>query len=166
MSRLPIRVRVASAFALAMAAVLAASGIFLYARLDSHLALALDRELQVRAQDLESLVQQPNASLTGDSRGRFIERGESYAQLITSGGRVIDATKPPGRTPLLHPAELRAARQRPLYAERGPIPGLDDPSRVLATPISRSGRRLILLVGATSQDNAETLAAFRKELLI
>src|SRR5206468_1554259 len=69
MSRLPIRLRVTAAFALAMAAVLAGSGWFLYARLDTHLAVALDRELQLRAQDLASLVHQPSASLSGDSSG-------------------------------------------------------------------------------------------------
>ena len=76
MSRMPIRVRVTAAFAVAMAAVLAGSGWFLYARLDSHLATGLDRELQVRSQDLAALVRQPNGVLATDSAGRFIERGE------------------------------------------------------------------------------------------
>src|SRR5712691_9219072 len=110
MSRLPIRVRVTAAFALAMAAVLAGSGWYLYARLDSHLALALDRELQVRSQDLATLVRQPNASLAADSTGRFIERGESYAQLIDTDGHVVDATQPPGATPLLGTTGLRTAQ--------------------------------------------------------
>ena len=79
MSRLPIRLRVTAALALAMALVLAASGWFLYARLDSHLATALDAALQVRAQDLTTLVHQPKASLGEDSGGRFIEQGESFA---------------------------------------------------------------------------------------
>ena len=166
MRRLPIRLRVTGAFAVAMAAVLAASGWFLYSRLDSHLALALDRELQLRSQDLAALVRQPAASLAGDRGGRFVERGESYAQLLDRNGRVLDATRPLGAAPLLGPAELRAAEQRPLYTERDAVPGLDEPSRVLATPVSRADRRLVLLVGTTSQDNTETLAAFRDELLI
>ena len=37
---------------------------------------------------------------------------------------------------------------------------------MLATPISRASRRLVLLVGATKGDNTETLATFRDELLI
>jgi signal transduction histidine kinase len=166
MSRLPIRVRVTAACALAMAAVLAGSGWFLYARLDAHLALALDRELQLRSQDLGILVRQPNASLAADSTGRFIERGESYAQLIDTNGHVVDATQRLGVRPLLGTVALRTARHRPLYADLHAVPGLDEPSRVLATSVTRGGRRLVLLVGATSQDNAETLAAFRDELLI
>jgi signal transduction histidine kinase len=37
---------------------------------------------------------------------------------------------------------------------------------LLATPVDRDGRRLVLVVGATSENNRETLASFRDELLI
>jgi heavy metal sensor kinase len=166
MSRMPIRVRVTVAFAVAMAAVLAGSGWFLYARLNSHLALALDRELQLRSQDLATLVRQPNASLAGDGTGRFIERGESYSELIDRGGRVVSATPPLGATLLLDATQLHSARRRTIYVDRSATPGLDEPSRLLAAPVTRAGRRLVLVVGATRQDNTETLAAFRDELLI
>lgn len=166
MSRLPIRLRVTAAFALAMAVVLAASGLFLYLRLQSHLALALDQELQLRSQDLAVVVSQPHASLTSAGRGGLVEQGESYAQLLTPSGRVLEATRPLGRKPLLGPSELRAAVREPLYTDLKEVPGLNEPSRVLAVPVSRGGRRLVLLVGATRQNSAETLASFRNELLI
>ncbi len=166
MSRLPIRVRVTAACALAMAAVLAGSGLFLYLRLSSHLALALDRELQLRSQDLAALVTQPHASLSRESGSRFIERGESYAQLLAPNGRVLDATVPLGRAPILSGVELREARHAPLYLDRPAVPGLNEPSRLLATTVRRDGRPLVLAVGATLQDRAETLASFRDELLI
>ena len=47
MTRLPIRLRVTAAFALAMAAVLAGSGLYLYLQLGSHLAASLDRDLRL-----------------------------------------------------------------------------------------------------------------------
>ena len=166
MTRLPIRVRVTAAFALAMAVVLAASGLFLYLRLSSHLALALDRELQLRAQDLAALVGQPHASLSRDSGGRFVEPGESYAELVAPSGRVLDATRPLGRAPLVSASELRAARRAPIYVDKPSVPGLNEPSRVLATSVTRDGRSLVLVVGATLQNRAETLASFRYELLI
>ena len=53
MSRLPIRLRVTVAFALAMAAVLAGTALFVYLRLGSHLSTALDRE--VSATDMEAI---------------------------------------------------------------------------------------------------------------
>lgn len=166
MSRVPIRVRLTAAFALAMASVLAGSGLFLYLRLGSHLALALDRELRLRAQDLTALVSQPGASLVGDGRASFVERGESYAQLLDPRGRVLDATSPLGSAALLTPRELRAARAATIFADRASVAGLDEPSRMLATPVTRAGRRLVLVVGATRQDGTETLASFRNELLI
>jgi two-component system OmpR family sensor kinase len=166
MSSLPVRFRITAAFALATAIVLAASGWFLYARLESHLALALDTALQVRAQDLATLVRQPKASLATDSDGRFIERGESFAQLLDSSGHVVDATKPLGGAPLLNQAELSAARREPIYANRSSVPGLNESSRLLTTPVERGGRKLVLVVGATRGNDAETLASFRDELLI
>ena len=166
MSGLPIRLRITAAFALAMAVVLTGSGLFLYLRLSSHLALALDRELQLRAQDLAALVSQPGASLVQDSASRFVERGESYAQLIALNGRVVDATQPLGRTPLLSAVELRATERGPVYVDEPPVPGLNEPSRVLAIAVTRRRRPLVLVVGATRQNGAETLASFRNELLI
>ncbi|HEX6701392.1 MAG TPA: ATP-binding protein [Gaiellaceae bacterium] len=162
MSRLPIRVRVTAAFALAMAAVLAASGLFLYLRLGSHLSTALDRDLRLRAQDLAALVRQPHASLANDSGNGLVERGESYAELVDARGRVLEATRPLGSARLLRSRELRAALRGPVYADRPSVSGLDEPSRLLAVPV---GRR-VLVVGATRQDRAETLASFRDELLI
>lgn len=166
MSRLPIRLRVTAAFAFAMAAVLAGSGLFLYLRLSSHLALSLDRELQLRSQDLAVLVSDPQASLSRDSGSRLVERGESYAQLIASDGRVLDATRPLGRESLLSAVELRAAQRAPAYLGMPPVPGLDEGSRLLATTVTHRGRRAVLVVGATRQNDAETLASFRDELLI
>ena len=156
MSRLPIRLRVTAAFAVAMAVVLAALGWFLYARLDSHLQTQLDTSLQVRADDLAALVRE-GGSLAPSGRG-LIEPGESFAQLLGRDGRVLDATRP-----LRHAALLDAAViHRPTYQDRPSVPGLDESARLLAIPVPRG----VLVVGSTRQNNAETLASFRNELLI
>jgi heavy metal sensor kinase len=166
MSRLPIRLRVTAAFAVAMAVVLAGSGLFLYLRLDSHLASALDRDLRLRAQDMAALVSQPHPALATDNNGRFIERGESYAQLLGPDGRVLDATRPLGRSPLLSSAELRRAESEPIYLDKPSVPGLNEGSRLLATKVIRNSGPAVLVVGTTRQNNVETLASFRDELLI
>jgi two-component system, OmpR family, sensor kinase len=166
MSRWPIRIRLTAAFAIAMAAVLAGSGLFLYLRLESHLRVALAQQLQQRAQDLAALVSQPHRSLAQDNGGRFIERGESYAQLLSPDGRVLDATRPLRRVPLLSPSELRRARLEPFYLDKDPIPGLNEGSRLLATTARQGGKPVVLVVGATRQNDVETLATFRDELLI
>ncbi len=162
MSRLPIRLRMTAAFALTMAVVLAASGLFLYIRLGDHLMTALDHDLRLRAQDLAAVVSDPRASLSLDTSTRLIERGESYAQLLSQDGRVLDATRPLGRKPLLDARQLEAARRAPIYLDKPSVPGLDESSRLLATAV---GPR-VLVVGATLQDRAETLGSFRDELVI
>ena len=166
MSRVPIRLRVTIAFALAMSAVLAGSGLFLYLRLASHLALALDQELQQRAQDLAALASQPHAALAKNNGGRFVERGESYVEFLGPGGRVLDATKPLGRMPLLSRAELRRAKRHQIYVDKPTVPGLNEGSRLLATAVTRGHRRAVLVVGVTRQNDVETLASLRDELLI
>jgi two-component system OmpR family sensor kinase len=164
--RVPIRVRITAAFAVTMTAVLAASGLFLYLRLASHLALALDRELRLRAQDLSALVADPRASLARDSVSRFVERGESFAQLVAPNGRVLDSTQPLGRARLLTAGELSRALRAPIYLDEHSVPGLNEGARLLATAVTRAGRPTVLVVGATRQDRAETLASFRDELLV
>jgi heavy metal sensor kinase len=163
---IPIRIRVAGAFAVAMAIVLAGTGWFVYASLGSHLSTALDHDLRLRADDLSALVHQSPTGLGSTDNSRFIERGEAYAQLVDLRGRVLDATRPLGRRSLLTADELRRASESTIFINRTTVPGLDEPSRILATPVERAGRRLVLLVGTTRQDRAETLSSLRDELLI
>jgi signal transduction histidine kinase len=166
-SRLPIRLRVTAAFALAMVVVLAGSGLYLYVRLGSHLAASLDRDLRLRAQDLAALISRPGVTLAEDNGGRLIERGESYAQLLTTDGRVLEATGPSlAHTSLISRTELHRAEHGTIYVNEPPIPSLDEGSRLLATSVTRNGRPAVLVVGATSQNNVETLGNFRDELLI
>ena len=166
MTGIPIRVRMAAAFAVAMALVLAGTGWFLYLRVGSDLAAALDRQLRVRAHDLALLVDEPGASLKVATGSPYVERGENYAQLVEPGGRVVDATNPLGTTSLLSEAEVRRARRESFFVDRDSVPGLDEPSRMLVSPISKDSHRLILIVGATRADRLETLGGLRNELLI
>jgi signal transduction histidine kinase len=166
MNRVPIRMRVAAAFAVAMALVLAATGLFLYARLGDDLARALDQDLRLRGQDLSALVREPDRSLAAESHGRLIERGESFAQLLTPQGQVVDATPPLGRRPLIGARELRAALRRPRFVDRSSVPGLDEPARLLVLAVERGAARRVLVVGATRENRAEALRSLRTELLI
>jgi two-component system OmpR family sensor kinase len=160
-TQVPIRARVAAAFALAMAIVLGASCLFIYARLESHLDGSLAHDLRLRTQDLAALVRD-GGSLAEASGGRLIERGEAYAELLDPSGRVLQATKPIGRTPLLTGDQVRRALRGELTLELPSVPGLDEPSKVLATPLETN----VLAVGATLGDNSETLASLRDLLLI
>jgi heavy metal sensor kinase len=162
-SRLPIRVRLALYFALAMAVVLTTAGWFAYARVSSDLANALDQDLRARGQDLSALV--ASGGPVSSTRGALIENGESFSEVVEAQGRVLDATRPIGRN-LLTPAELEAARSRPLFTDRPSVPGLDEPARLLALPAVRDGQKVVLVVGATKENRAETLSSLRAAFLI
>ncbi|MEA2422334.1 MAG: hypothetical protein QOF55_1433 [Thermoleophilaceae bacterium] len=166
MKRVPIRVRIAAAFALAMAVVLTGTGVYLYAQLGADLARALDQDLRLRGQDLTALVASRAAPLASESGGRLIERGESFAQLLDARGAVLDATRPVGLRPLIGSEDVRRAQRTATFVDRPSVPGLDEPARLLATPVTRGGRRLILVVGATRENRAEALRSLRTELLI
>ena len=166
MTGLPIRVRVAAAFAGAMAVVLLGTGLLVYARLGNDLARALDNDLRLRAQDLSALVSDPRGSVALESDGRLIERGESFAQLLDGHCAVIETTHSLGHLPLLTGAQLARRTTGVRFFDRPSVPGLDEPARLLASPVDRLGRRLVLVVGATRENRAEALRSLRTELLI
>ncbi|HET6173657.1 MAG TPA: ATP-binding protein [Gaiellales bacterium] len=149
-----------------MAAVLILSGSILYLRVGSHLSSALDRQLRLRANDLAVLAARPGRPLASEHRSRFVETGESYAQVLDGRGHVLDSTGKLGRASVLSADELRRALAGAIFTNRESVPGLDEPSRILATHVTRQGRRLVLVVGITREDRAETLRSLRDELLI
>jgi signal transduction histidine kinase len=166
MNRLPIRLRVAAAFAVSMAVLLAGIAWFLYVRLGSDLSAAQDRQLRLRAQDLGTLIRDPNNSLAEASGAPLVEHGENYAQLLDAEGNVLDATQPLGDDDLLDREEVAAAREAPIFRELPTVSGLDERSRILAMPFERNGEHLVLVVGTTLEDRAETLASLRTLLFI
>ncbi len=163
MSSIPIRVRLALVFAVAMAIVLAGAGWFAYSRVSSDLGRALDQDLRGRGQDLSALVSGGGSVRT--TEGSLIESGESFAEVVGSDGRVLDATRPIG-TNLLTQTELAAAQSGPVFANRPSVPGLDEPARLLALPLMRNGEHVVLVVGATRENRVETLNSLRKAFLI
>jgi signal transduction histidine kinase len=164
--RVPFRVRIAAAFAVAMAGVLAATGAYLYAQLGADLNRALDQDLRLRGQDLSTVVANRAAPLSSQTGGRLVERGESFAQLLDARGKVLDATRPVSSHALVTSHELRRALGTATFLDRPSVPGLDEPARLLAVPVARGGQRLVLVVGATRENRAEALRSLRTELLI
>jgi signal transduction histidine kinase len=163
LSRVPIRLRLALVFAAAMAIVLAGAGWFAYSRVSSDLSGALDQDLRGRGQDLSALVSHGGSVST--TRGSLIENGESFAEVVAADGSVLDATQPIARN-LLTQSELVAARSGPVFTNRPSVPGLDEPARLLALPVTRSGQLVVLVVGATRENRAETLGSLRAAFLI
>jgi signal transduction histidine kinase len=155
LARLPIRLRVTLAFAVAMAIVLAATGVFLYLRLGSALDRTIDQSLQARSSDVGALVRQ------GQSVG---ETQEGITQVLDPGGAVVTAS--PGlAAPLLSAEELVRAQTKPLTVER-PVPNSDETARLLATPIDTQRGRRIVVVGASLEQRGDALENLFVALLI
>jgi heavy metal sensor kinase len=165
-SRLPIRVRLTAATAIVMSVVLAAIGLVLYARVASDLSASVDRDLRVRSQDLAALVRRSPSQLPETGAGTIVEQGESYAQVLARDGRPVAGTPSLGDDPLLSSAQVAKALSEPVQLDKATVPGLDEPSRLLATGVPYGRSRAVLVVGQTLQDRAETLARLREELLI
>jgi signal transduction histidine kinase len=165
-SPFPVRFRLALASVLAMAALLAATGAFVYFRLASDLSDALDRELRQRAENVAAAVGRPGTRLDDLAGVGLVDRGESFAQLLDTRGRVLESTRTLGGSSLLGPAEVRRARHAPLILDRPSAPGLDEPARLLAAPLTVAGRPAVLVVGATLGYRAEVLASLRTQLFV
>jgi two-component system OmpR family sensor kinase len=165
LGRLPIRVRVTLAFTAVMSVVLAAVGLFLYLRLEAQLNESNDQGLRSRAGEVSALVRASPTGLGRIGRSSLIEPEESFAQLLTSRGQVIDSTRQLRGRPALSPEQAEGVAS-PTFFEVDRLPGLEGRVRVLATPVDAQGRRLIAVVGSSLQDRDETLAGFVTLLLI
>ena len=156
----PIRIRLTLVFSLAMLIALAGAGAFAYVRVGNDLASGLDQELRGRAQDLSALVR--NGGSLRSTNGRLIESGETFAQLVAPGGRVVDATQALGTASLLTRGQLARAREGAVFVNRQSVPGLNEPARLLAVPLESR----VLVAGTTRENRAETLNSLRDAFLI
>ncbi len=166
MRRPPIRLRLALWFTAAAAVLLTAVGVFGYERLEGGFSQSLDLQLRQRAQDLIDPVSAPGASLTTLAGTGFVERGESFAEVMTPRGELLEATPTLHNRPLLSAEEAAAASRGTVTFDRSSAPGLDEPARLLATPFTRSGRPLVLIVGDTRENGLEDLRRVRGQLLV
>jgi signal transduction histidine kinase len=148
-SRLPIRLRLTAAFAVAMLVVLAAAGLFVYLRLEHDLGQSLDAGLRARAAAV--------AASDDAAAGAAEEAEEGFAQLVAADGRVLDAAGGAGADSALTSDELaRAAGGADVLVDRQ-VPGVDGSARVLARPSDRPAGAVVV-VGQSLDDRDETLS--------
>ena len=158
MSRVPIRLRLTVAFALAMAVVLAAAGLLLYEHLATSLDRTLAQNLRARAADVSALVKQADTGLQSQ------RNPNGFAQVLKANGRILDETPGLRGKPLLTPEQLARARRGPLLvgrADRG-----DQSVRLFATPVFAQDRRLVVVVAQPLETRDNALATLRTELLV
>jgi two-component system OmpR family sensor kinase len=161
--RLPIRWRLTLAFALAMAAVLAVTAVFLRVSLQDELDEGIANSLTARADELAALVGQGGA-LAGPAEDRLSELEDGFAQVLDARGQVVDASSPLLERPLMDGAEVSRAAAGPLTTDRGAVAGVDGPARLLARPAGDDDR--IVVVGASLEDRDEAVAGLTGLLLV
>ncbi|MCV2490794.1 ATP-binding protein [Geodermatophilus sp. YIM 151500] len=155
MNRLPLRARLTLAFALAMAVVLGAAGVFVQLRLADTL---LDREahaLDVRAEALAAEL--GDAPLPGSPT--------DFAQFMDPRGRVVAAT-PGFEQPLFAPADVAGAEaDDPLVVEADvQLPDDDEAEPVLLRAGPAAGG--VLVVGSSLEERADALDDLRTQMLV
>ncbi|MGY6025391.1 HAMP domain-containing sensor histidine kinase [Streptomyces spinosirectus] len=140
-----------------MAVVLTALGAFLYTRMGTELIRAVDLDLRARAAaTVSSLAQRERAPLHA-GRG-FIDPDESFGQVLTPHGDVVETTSAVAAAPMLPPGTTRTVT-KPVFLSRR-VEGIDDPARLLALPVRLPGtvaQPAVLVVGAPLGDRAEAL---------
>jgi two-component system OmpR family sensor kinase len=164
MTRVSLRVRLTLIFASAMALVLATSGFLLYNRLAASLDRTLDQSLSARAADIAALVTQADTGLRDSRPGSHAVPGNGFAQVIDGRGRIFDQTPGLPRVPLLSGSQLNSARHVTLLVASARSAG--DNVRLLASPVTAQGQRLVVVVGAPLDVRNEALSELRNELLI
>jgi heavy metal sensor kinase len=155
MNRIPIRIRLTLVFAGAMAIVLTAVGLFVYTRVASDLDRAFDKDLRSRAQALSALVQRGGSVRTTGSV-------DTFAEIVTPDGRVVDSTPRLRGQLLLSPSQLSVAAKEQRFFDLSRIPGQDESGRMLALPSPDH----VLVVGATLEHRNDTLTSLQVAFLI
>lgn len=143
-ARVPLRLRLTAAFAVAMALVLLGLSGFLADQLHRNLTRAIDQGLVVRADQIVSTT----ASGQIGSMSEPIEHGDGIAQLLDTTGKVLAYS--PGLTePLLSEAAIAKLGKRPTTWEIPHSQVGDDETRILAYRTTRAGKPVVVAVGAS-----------------
>jgi len=160
MSRLPIRIRLTLPFALAMAAVLAALGGYVYLRVSSTLLHGIDQNLLAQSAEASVRVSRGRAPLDRDSDSRI-----SFAQVLTPRGVVV-VSDPPGLAPLLDAGQRHLVASGRLLRTTVALPGRTGKWRVLGLPVQVKGAQRELALVSPLDTRSESLERIRKELLV
>jgi signal transduction histidine kinase len=162
-TRIPIRLRLTLAFALASAVVLAALGYFVYARFDSELSEQIDQSLRTHGDDIASLVAGGDLA----RNAKLLGREESFAQVLASDGSVYATTPQLGRDPQITPAEATRASHESFLVTRSHVRSISGQARLLARPASGpAGESFVVVTAASLDDRNESLGNLRTLLLI
>ncbi|MQA74813.1 MAG: HAMP domain-containing protein [Solirubrobacterales bacterium] len=166
MSRLPIRLRLALAFAVVMALVLGATGAFVYARTADDVDRQIDRELSARLAGVIAIVRDDGDDL-GDPEMDPLGRvdAEGAVQVLGPRGEVVDAT-----SDQLLGGPLLSGERLDALVEGGETDLRLEPSgetlRLVGDRAGDDGVQYTILVGASLAEREQALASLSRLLAI
>ena len=166
MRRLSVRLRVTLVFSGVMALVLVASALFVYLELGRELDATVDDGLRTRAGDVTALVEQADAGLAQSGRSPLTERGENLAQILDARGKVVDSTPLLRSSPMLSGDQVAAALRGTITVPDATVGPEEERARLLATPVTAQGQKLVVVVGAALEDREDALRSLAGLLLI
>jgi two-component system OmpR family sensor kinase len=159
----PIRLRLTLAFVAGVALVLTSLSWFVYVRTSNNLLEAIDAGLRSRAEVLVAGVRQNGPALP-NVQPTLLESDEAFAQITDDSGRLLGSSRIVSATPLVDRHTLSSLTHPAMFDER--VSGIDNVTRVLATPVDASGRRYVVLVGASLQDRRDQVLQLGATLAI
>jgi two-component system, OmpR family, sensor kinase len=148
-----------------MAAVLAATGLYVHQRVASNLDSALNRSLRSQAAAVGALAQQSDSGLTEARLNGVVAPNGQVAQIIDARGRILDQSPGLPGHPLIGSAALSDARRGAPVVGSAQV-ATDQPVRLLAAPVRAQGQRLVVLVGQSTEQRDRALSNLTDVLLL
>jgi two-component system OmpR family sensor kinase len=145
--------------------VLAGTGFFVYLQFRNDVDTAVDSGLRSRADELSAVVRREETSLAAHEQ-HLVGKADSFAEVLTPAGEVLDSSPVIGGVNLLQPDQLRAAAGAPTFVTRGDLPSLDGGARLLAAPVDTPAGRRIVVVGTSTASRDESLTDLEQLLLV
>jgi signal transduction histidine kinase len=159
----PVKARLTAVFAVAIAVVLVAAGLFVYLRFRAELNRSIDQSLRSRAAEAASV------ATAGGSTGNRVRPlgglGETVAQVLDRRGRLIAGTRGFTSRPLVGPADLPPPRTAAIFRD-GPVAGVEGTTRLIIDPTRASGQPAFAIAGASLSDRDDSLGDLLTLLVI
>jgi two-component system, OmpR family, sensor kinase len=149
-----LRTKITALFAVAIVAVIAAFGAFVYVRIGADLLDTVDAGLRSRADIIVGDVW-AGIPTAADTHARLIESDESFAQVLAPDGDVLESSPLVARTPLV-PHGVISETTAPRIVQQT-VPGIDDVARILVVPVQTDAGARYVAVGTSLQDRRDEM---------
>jgi signal transduction histidine kinase len=162
--RLPIRVRLTAAFAVAMLLVLVAAALFVYVRQRADLTEAIDHGLERRSDDVAAVIHRSGPSIAKADNGRLTDPEDTFLQVLTPEGRLVGGSRVVPSAALSRGEARQVSGGAAVFEHE--LPGIEGTARMLGRPLTVGRRSLVLVVGISLADRDETLSGLARSFLI